>query len=193
MIASIQGRLESRSSDHVVVNIGGIGIQVFVPTSTQAAIGGEGEDVRLHTHLYFKEDTLALYGFASVEDLRLFRLLLSVGGMGPKTSLNALSALKPSQLVSAIVTEDLAMLTRIPGVGRKTAARIALELKSVLEKEWVAVPGEAPGIAIGGDAMAALIALGYAQAEARAALSGVKGLQTLPVDEQVRQALQRMG
>lgn len=193
MIASIQGRLESRGSDHVVVNIGGLGIQVFVPTSTQAAIGGEGEDVRLHTHLYFKEDTLALYGFAALEDLRLFRLLLSVGGMGPKTSLSALSALKPSQLVSAIVTEDLTTLTRIPGVGRKTAARIALELKSVLEKEWDSVPGDSPGIAIGGDAMAALMALGYAQAEARAALSGVKGLQALPVDEQVRQALQRMG
>src|SRR5438034_373411 len=104
MIASVQGKLESRAADHLVVNVGGVGLLVFVPTSTQTIVGDIGSDVRLHTHLYFKEDTLALYGFASAEELRLFRLLLNVGGMGPKTSLNALSALNPAQFVSAVVS-----------------------------------------------------------------------------------------
>lgn len=192
MIASILGKLESRGPDHVVVSVGGLGILVFVPTSTQAALGDLGEDVRLHTHLYFKEDTIALYGFAAPEELRLFRLLLNVGGMGPKTSLNALSALTPSQFVTAVVSEDLTMLTRIPGVGKKTAARITLELKGVLEKEWTGMASE-PGVTINGDAMAALMSLGYAQSEARSALVAVTGVATLPLDEQVRQALQRLG
>lgn len=193
MIASVHGRLESRGPDHVVVSAGGLGYLVFVPTSTQAVLGDIGDDVRLHTHLYFREDTLALYGFASQEELRLFRLLLNVGGMGPKTSLNALSSLNPGQLVGAIVSEDVAMLTRIPGVGKKTAARMTLELKSVLEKEWAGMPEAAGAGPVNSDAMAALMALGYAQAEARSALVGVKGIASLPVEQQVRQALQRLG
>ena len=189
----MQGKLESRGQDHVVVNVGGVGILLFVPTSTQASLGGLGEVVRLHTHLYVREDTLALYGFATVEDLRLFRLLLNVGGMGPKTSLSALSALNPSQLVSAIVADDQGALTRIPGVGKKTAARITLELKSVLAKEWASLPGESIVTPASDDALAALMALGYALTEARSALSAVNGIAKLPLDEQVRQALQRLG
>ena len=189
----MQGKLESRGPDHVVVNVGGVGLLLFVPTSTQASLGNLGADVRLHAHLYFKEDTLALYGFTTAEDLRLFRMLLSVGGMGPKTSLSALSAMTPSQLVSAIAADDQTALTRIPGVGKKTAARITLELKSVLSKEWANVPGETIVNAVSDDAMAALMSLGYASTEARSALAAVKGLQALPLNEQVRQALQRLG
>ena len=122
----------------------------------------------------------------------MFRLLLNVGGMGPKTSLSALSALNPSQLVSAIVADDQGALTRIPGVGKKTAARITLELKSVLAKEWMPLPGE-PIVTPSDDALAALMSLGYALTEARSALGAVNGLRTLPLDEQVRQALQRLG
>jgi Holliday junction DNA helicase RuvA len=159
----------------VVVNVGGIGLLAFVPTSTQAAIGGVGDEVHLHTHLYFKEDTLALYGFATPDELRMFRMLLGVGGMGPKTSLSALSALSADRLAAAVLADDQAAL------------------KSVLEKEWGAVPVNPAQPAPNGDALAALLALGYAQAEARSALAGVKGVHTLPLDEQVRQALQRLG
>ena len=192
MISSIQGALEARGPDYAIVNVGGIGLRVFAPSPTLGDLGETGRQVRLHTHLYFKEDTIALYGFGSPEELRLFQMLLAVAGMGPRTALSALSVMTPPDLVAAIASEDINTLVRIPGVGRKTAARIALELKGTLEKEWVAVPG-LPAGPLDGDAMAALTALGYGQAEARAALAAVEDTDGLPLEEKVRQALQRMG
>ena len=192
MISSIQGALEARGPDYAIVNVGGIGLQVFAPSPTLGDLGETGRQVRLHTHLYFKEDTIALYGFGSSEELRLFQMLLAVAGMGPRTALSALSVMTPADLVAAIASEDINALVRIPGVGRKTAARISLELKGTLEKEWVAVPG-LPASPLDGDAMAALTALGYGQAEARAALAAVEDTDGLPLEEKVRQALQRMG
>ena len=192
MISSIQGALEARGPDYAVVNVGGIGLQLFMPTPTLGGLGEVGRQVRIHTHLYFKEDTIALYGFGSPEEVRLFRMLLDVAGMGPRTALSALSVMSPSDLVAAIASEDIDTLVRIPGVGRKTAARIVLELKGTLEKEWVAVPGLAAGL-LDGDALAALATLGYGQAEARTALAAVEDAEGLPLEEKVRRALQRMG
>lgn len=192
MIAFIQGTLEAKAAGSAIVNVGGIGYQVSVPTSTMAALGDTGQPVRLHTHLQFKEEAIALYGFAAEDELRMFKMLLGVGGIGPRTALNALSVMTPEQLVRAIVAEDLAALSRIPGVGKKTAARMSLELKGSLEKEWAMVPVAAP-IPAQADAVAALMALGYAQAEARAALGAVKNAASLPLEEQIRQALQQVG
>ena len=192
MIASVQGVLEARGPDYAIVNVGGVGLRLFLPSSTLADLGETGRQVRLHTHLYFKEDSIALYGFMTAEELRLFEMLIEVAGMGPRTSLSALSVMGPPELVTAIVSEDMDGLVRIPGVGRKTAARIALELKGTLEKEWAAAPG-VPSGPMDGDALGALTALGYGSAEARAALAGVEDAQSLPLEEKVRQALQRMG
>ncbi len=192
MISSVQGTLEARGPDYAVIQVGGVGLQVFMPSPTLGDLGEQGGRVRLHTHLYFKEDTLALYGFATGEELRLFQMLLDVAGMGPRTALNALSVMNPSDMVTAIVSEDADALVRIPGVGRKTAARISLELKGKLEKEWVVAPGVGVG-PIDGDALAALMSLGYGQAEARSALAGVAEIESLPLEEKVRQALQRIG
>lgn len=194
MIASVRGVVEALGHDFVVVNVGGVGLQVFVPASTLASVGSVGDSVRLHTHLYFREDILALYGFTTLDEMRLFKMFLGVGGLGPKTSMSALSTMRPGQLVSAIVSEDLAALSRIPGVGKKTAARIALELKGPLSKDGGLMNGfeESTG-PVDADAVAALMSLGYALAEARTALGAIKDVQTLPLDEQVRRALQRMG
>lgn len=192
LIASIQGALEAQGPDHAIINVGGIGLRVYAPTSTLANLGGLGQQVRLYTHLYFKEENLALYGFGTQDELRLFSLLMNVSGIGPRTALKALSVLSPQELVTAIATEEIDTLTRIPGVGRKTAARLALELKEKLEKEWVVAPGAAAS-AVDGDALAALTTLGYSPAEARASLASLENARALPLEEKVRQALQRMG
>lgn len=193
MIAFIHGTLEAKASGHVVINVGGIGFHILVPASTLASLGDTGRQVRLHTHLHFKEDVQALYGFATEDELRMFRALMSVGGIGPRIAISALSVMTPAQLVSAIIAEDQTALSRVPGVGKKTAARIILELKATLEKEWIIAPEAGGTVAIGADAVAALVALGYGQAEARTALAAVKDASGLPLEEQIRQALQRIG
>lgn len=191
MIASIQGTVEARGPDFVVINVGGIGLRVFAPVSTLSSVGEPGSKVRLDTHLYFKEDTIALYGFLNQEELRLFQMLLDVAGMGPRTALSALSVMSAPALATAIVSDDVDSLKRIPGVGGKTAARMALELKGKLGKDPVVMTGLTLS-SLGGDAVAALAALGYGQAEARAALGAVEDLESLSVEEQIRRALQHI-
>ena len=192
MIASVQGVLDAIGPDFALVNVGGVSLQVFVPTSTLANLGPAGRRVVLYTHLYFKEDTLALYGFLTPEEQRLFRMLLNVGGIGPKTAMSALSVMSPSEFATAVAMEDLTALSRIPGVGRKTAARITLELKGTLEKEW-SLPSASVSGPADADAVAALVTLGYAAAEARAAVAAVPDGATLPLEEKIRRALQRLG
>jgi Holliday junction DNA helicase RuvA len=192
VIASLEGVIEAVGPDYAIVRVGGFGLQVFVPAISLAALGGPGARVRLHTHLYFREDVVALYGFSADSDLRLFRLLMDVSGVGPRTALKMLSVLPADELASAIVREDVRALTRIPGVGKKTAARLSLELKGALQKGWSVAPGT-PAAAANGDAVDALTALGYTVAEARDALAAVKDAAKLPIEEQVARALQSMG
>ena len=193
MIASVEGIVESVSPESVIVNIGGVGLQIFVPAS---AIGEMtvGERVRLQTHLYLKEDLIALYGFVTRDELRLFNLLMNVSGIGPKSALKMLSMFNPSQLVSAIANEDADTLVRVPGIGRKTAARLSLELKTVLQKEWAVTPGtSSTQTVVDSDAVAALTGLGYSPAEARSALASILDGASLPLEEKLALALQRIG
>ena len=193
MIASVDGIIESLSPESVIVNVGGVGLQIFVPTS---AIGEmtAGERVHLQTHLYLKEDLVALYGFFTRDELRLFQLLMNVSGIGPKSALKMLSMFNPSQLVTAIANEDADTLVRVPGIGRKTAARLSLELKAPLQKGWAIVPGSSPSPAvIDTDAVAALTTLGYTPSEARAALASILDGASLPLEEKLALALQRIG
>ena len=192
MIASLRGIVEALGPDFVVVRVGGVGFRVSAPTRTLTALGGLGEEVKLQTHLVVREDELSLYGFATHDELRLFTLLTNITGVGPRHALRLLSVMAPDELAGAIVNEDVSALTRAPGVGRKTAARISLELKQTLEQGWALAPGASAG-PIDGDALAALTALGYTPAEARGALGKVAGLDQLSLEEQIARALGRLG
>ena len=191
MIASLRGVLESTDADSAVISAGGVGYRVFASTRTLDALGTPGAEVFVHTHLVVREDEMTLYGFAEADDLRLFGLLTNVNGVGPRNALRLLSIADAAGIAAAVAHEDAATLATAQGVGKKTAARIILELKPVLEKEWAAMP--APGATVGGEALEALAALGYSRAEAQAALAAVDDLQSLSIEEQVSSALQRIG
>jgi len=140
MIAGLNGILESLGSDCAIINVGGISFQVFMPTSTLSTMGAIGKKVKLHTHLQMREDGATLYGFASADELRLFQILMTVTGIGPKLALGMLSAMSVEQLTMAIATGSTDLLTTIPGIGKKTANRIILELKDKISAGWVTTP-----------------------------------------------------
>jgi holliday junction DNA helicase RuvA len=134
MIATLEGILEYRGNDSVIVNVGGIGFQVYVSGSTLSQLGDAKGKVALFTHLHLREDNVSLYGFASREELALFKNLISVSGIGPKVALGLLSALKPEQLVMAITGGNAGLICQAPGIGKKMADRLVIELRDRLEK-----------------------------------------------------------
>ena len=172
MIGQLRGRLAEKRPNQVLVDVGGVGYLVQVPLSTYAALGELHTEVTLLIHTHVREDALALYGFVSSREKHFFELLLSASGVGPTLALKILSGMNVEELVPAIRGSDLGRLTRIPGVGRKTAERIVVELKDKLES--VAAETEKPVAAspagIEADVLSALVNLGY---EARAAESAV--------------------
>ena len=186
MISSVQGRLEAIGNDWVIVNVNGIGLQVFVPTSTLTRLGAAGDEVKLHTHLHVREDVLALYGFAAFEDLSLFQTVTGVSGVGPKLGLAMLSAMSAEQLIAAIASGDPDMLTGIPGIGKKMAARIVLELKDKIGTGLGAAPLQT--VQGNADVLGALTALGYSVAEASRAVASLPG-GPMSLEEKVRLAL----
>jgi len=129
MISSLHGKLESLGSDWAIVNVNGIGFQVYTPTSTLSTLGTAGDDVKLYTHLHLREDNVTLYGFGSTEELWLFETLIGVSGLGPRLALAMLSAMSVDQLTMAIATGSTELLTTVPGIGKKVADRLILELK----------------------------------------------------------------
>jgi len=191
MIAALEGTLESRGVDSVVVKVGPLNLLVSIPGSTIGRIGTVGDKVHLYTHLYVREDIIALYGFASADELALFQNFISVSGIGPKAALSFLSTLNVEQLASAIVSGNVDLLTQVPGIGSKTAGRVVLELKGKLEKGWAGVitPSLTPDDA---DVVAALTALGYSVREATQAVSGLPGSPELDLEEKVRLALRQL-
>lgn len=191
MISSLRGILESRGPDEVVVNIGPMSLQVSAPTSTLSILGNVGEQVRLHTYLYLKEDNLSLYGFATTDERDLFETVIGVSGIGPKLGLALLSVMSPQRLARAIATGDIHQLTQVSGLGKKIAGRLVLELKGKLEREWGGEAG--PPISDQDDVVSALTALGYAPSEARAAVSKVAFEIEDPLEEKVRVVLQGLG
>ncbi|MCK4843344.1 MAG: Holliday junction branch migration protein RuvA [Dehalococcoidia bacterium] len=190
MIATLEGILEYRGNDSIIINVGGIGFRVYVSGFTLGQLGAVEGKVILHTHLQLREDDVSLYGFASGEELALFRNLVSVSGIGPKVALGLLSALNPQQLVMAIASGNTDLICQAPGIGKKTADRLVIELRDKLEKEWkeVALPS-APESA---DVIAALTGLGYSLTEAARAVSRLSGSEELSVEEKIRMALQQM-
>jgi Holliday junction DNA helicase RuvA len=190
MIATLHGKLLSRTDDALIVNVGGVGFRVRAPTGTLANLGAVGSEVQLFTHLHVREDELSLYGFATEDELRLFETLLTVSGIGPKVALGILSATSTDTLRIAIAQGNIEILTTIPGIGKKTAQRLVLELKGKIDVSGLGEIGELTPV--DEDVVNALISLGYSAAEAtRAARSVPASAKT--VEERVRVALQYLG
>ena len=175
MIGQLRGRLAEKRPNQVLVDVGGVGYVVQVPLSTYAALGELHTEVTLLIHTHVREDALALYGFVSSREKHFFEMLLSASGVGPTLALKILSGMSVEELVPAIRGSDLARLTRIPGVGRKTAERMVVELKDRLEV--VAIEAERPAASPAGveaDVISALVNLGYDGRAAEGAVGEAK-------------------
>ena len=190
MIATLEGMLEHRGIDSIIINVGGIGLQVYVPGSTLSHIETTNGKVSLYTHLYLKEDNVSLYGFASSEELALFKNFISVSGIGPKVALSLLSALNPEQLVMAITSGNVGLISQVPGIGKKVASRLVTELSSKLAKEWKEIT--LPVTPEGDDVIAALTSLGYPLKEATKATYSLPVSGELSLEEKIKIALQQI-
>jgi holliday junction DNA helicase RuvA len=168
MIAHLQGQILTKSPQQVVVDVGGVGYRVVIPVSTFYRLGAEGSPVSLLVHTHVREDTLALFGFLSGHEQALFERLIEVAGVGPKLAINILSGIEAPELIEALRAGDVARLTRIPGVGRKTAERLILELKDKVAALLRTVEGPPAPPASGPkeDLVSALANLGYSRPEA---------------------------
>ena len=199
MIHHLQGTLVEKKPNYVVVEAGGVGYYVHIPASTYEALPDDGQPCRVLTHFVVREDGQTLYGFGSKAERDVFEAMILVSGVGPKIALAALSALRPSDLQTRILEGDAAFLTNIPGVGRKTAERIVVDLKDRIARLDLGATGVLGGTdgagAARADALAALEALGFARAVAerklRLVLRANAGLQS--ADELVRLALREAG
>ena len=198
MLAYVKGILEIKTKGYIVVEAGGLGYKIFMPESTIASVGDIGDNVRIYTFMRVREDDVSLYGFLTNEELRMFELLLSVGGIGAKGALGILSNITPSQFALAVISNDVAILKKVPGIGPKTAQWAILELKDKLKKEQeisLAEGEEASSIekAIKEDekvseAISALQVLGYSKREIVEALQNVE-LTSLSVEDIIRKGL----
>ncbi len=178
----------ARRPDSVVIDAGGVGYVVAVTPRTLVELPGLGDEVVLHTHLHVREDQLALFGFAGERELETFVLLLAGSGVGPRLALSILASLTPDQLVEALLAEDIGALSAVPGIGRRTAQKLILELKPRFASSSVAVVGS--GVARG-QVREALEGLGYHPSEITEALAEVGA--DLNVEEQLRDALRLLG
>ena len=192
MIASIRGRLESLYSDCAIINVNGVGFKVYMPTSVLSRLGTIGEEVSLHTHLQIRDDDVMLYGFSTVDELTLFQTLTSVSGFGPRLALSVLSAMSVDQVSMAIVTGSVDLLTTIPGIGKKTASRMILELKEKIGAGFIATPA-AELARENSDVLAALTSLGYSLNEASRAVATLPTSSDLSLEEKIKLALQYFG
>ena len=188
MIVGLQGTLSATGPDWVHITVGGVTLQAFVPASAIAALGAVDGAVSLRTVLRVANEQPTLYGFPDDASLRLFALLTGVSGVGPRLALALLSALEPAALQLAIAAGDATALATAPGVGRRTANRIILELRGKVD----AIPGAPPApTSPDHEVIAALAALGYTAAEAKAAVDAIPDAATLTVEDRIRFALQQ--
>jgi len=173
MIAHLEGRLEYKGPDRIVIDVGGMGYDVRVPTHLYGLLPNEGETCKVFIHTYFREeDGTSLYGFTTWQDREFFKLLMTVSGVGPKVALGIMSGITAADLAEAIVTEDTRTLTKINGVGKKMAQRLILELKDKVAE--MAIENHAkrpPADTVSEDAASALVALGYSRQTAAIAVS----------------------
>jgi Holliday junction DNA helicase RuvA len=192
MIGSVRGRIASKTPPQLMVDVGGLGYELEAPMSTFFHLPAVGEEVRLLTHLVVREDAHVLYGFATEGERRLFRSLIKVSGVGPKIALALLSGISVEAFARCVVNEDVAALIRVPGIGRKTAERLIIEMRDRLTTPEAA-PGTVPVLPAAAspetEAYEALISLGYRPAEATRLLKAA-GPGTHSTEELIRRALQ---
>jgi Holliday junction DNA helicase RuvA len=188
MITGVNGTVVRVGTDWVDVDLGAVSVRVNITTSTVDRVGAPGDPVRLFTSLQVREDSLTLYGFPSEDSKRSFESLIGINGVGPKLALSVLSMFSPEDLAAAVAAEDVVGFSRVPGVGKKTAGRIVLELKGQLSPEWE-ISGQSIGAA---EVLEALTALGYSLIEAREAVASLTPDSGTTTEERVRAALDRL-
>ena len=197
MFAYIKGTLDTKQDTFVIIDVQGVGYKIFMPTNSIQNLGKEGEIVKVFTHYYVREDNISLYGFSSNEELRMFELLISVSGVGAKSAITMLSEITPSKFALDVVSDDVTSLTKIPGVGKKTAARIILELKDKLKSEQTIEAKEEIKTYIEGsekveEAITALQVLGYSKREIESVFSKIN-LKDLELEDIIKNALKYLG
>lgn len=196
MIASLRGILRFTGADHLVVETGGIGFLVYVPRPVLEKLGNIGDEVYLHTYLVVREDALILYGFITMEQRALFETILSVSGVGPRLALSMLSAATPDELRLAVAQKNTTRLSRIPGIGKKTAERLVLELTGKLDLKGLPTgePEATPAaMAVNTELADLLVSLGYSTAEASAAIAALPADASPDLEERLRLALRYFG
>ncbi|EKE20304.1 MAG: Holliday junction DNA helicase RuvA [uncultured bacterium] len=188
MIAKLKGKIDFLRDSYVVVDVSGIGYKVFVTAHTAGTIAGMTE-VEFYTHTYVREDTLSLYGFLTLDELEMFEMLITISGIGPKAAMGILTIADPNTVRTAVLNEDASLLTRVSGVGKKTAQRVILELKNKISD----IPAHQKNqITSDSDALEALVAMGYSVSEARETLKLVS-VEIKDVGERVKMALKSLG
>jgi Holliday junction DNA helicase RuvA len=197
VIARLKGTLVEKTPTRLIVDVGGVGYDVLVPLSTFYTVGEAGSAVALRVHTHVREDVIALYGFASAVEQDLFERLIGISGIGPKLALAVLSGIDAGELVRAIRSQDVARLTNIPGVGKKTAERIGLELKDrlpvALQPAGATAVQSAPGDQLRDDLLSALTNLGYQRAAAEKAINAaLKKTPDAEFEQQLRDILRGM-
>lgn len=194
MITLVKGKLEIKMTGFVVIDVNGLGYKVFMSDNSIEKLGNIGDNVKVYTHHHVREDDISLYGFCTMEELRMFELLIGVSGVGAKTALTMLAVIDPSNFALAIISEDVATLTKIPGIGAKSAQRIILELKDKLKKENIDKNSTIQMIQpISGEnkmqeAIEALQVLGYNRKEIEKAFSKLEKA-SLTTEELIRKGL----
>lgn len=203
MISFLKGELADMTEGTVVLDVGGVGYEVLVPTQLLSMLEGIGQTLKLYTYMQVREDAVVLFGFLTRDDLQMFKLLIGVNGVGPKAGLNILSSLGADDLRFAILADDAKRIAKAPGIGAKTAQKIILELKDKLdleeafEKKLASSQISAEAMAAAGsdvmqDAVQALVALGYGSTEALKVVRSVHPTEDMDVEEILKEALKKM-
>lgn len=198
MISYIRGELAAVGEEQVVVEVQGIGYGIFMPGQAMTMLPPIGSEVKIHTYLNVREDAMQLFGFLTKDDLKVFRLLIGVNGIGPKGGLNILSKMTPDDLRFAVLAGDVKAISAAPGIGKKTAEKLIIELKDklniddVLTKEEEAMSVPSGGADMQSEVVQALVALGYGSAESLKAVKKVPMTETMTVEELLKQSLKFM-
>ena len=193
MFAYIKGSLEQKSNNFVVIEVAGIGYKVFMPSNSIDKLGNIGDKVKVYTYYYVREDNISLYGFSSNEELRMFELLISVSGIGAKSAIATLSEVSPSSFALSVITNDVSKLTKIPGIGKKTAERLILELKDKLKTEsTIEKYEETKSVIVENEkideAISALQVLGYSRREVENIIEKID-VEKLELEDIIKQGL----
>ena len=193
MIALLSGRIVHKSPDYLILDVGGVGYRVQIPFSTYYDLPEEGGSATLHIHTNVKEDAIHLYGFRTLAEKEFFQLLLTVSGVGPKLAKDILSNIQPAELSGALQRGDIVKLSAIPGIGKKTAERLILELREKVRKISAAAPGEKEPVvtvpALSDDVASALVNLGYKDQQVRKVLDGIEIGENATVESVLKTAL----